>query len=59
MYMHVGAHGDPVKLAQALHDALALSKTPLAAPPVPPPAAAQAPLALDTAAIDALIRGRF
>jgi hypothetical protein len=31
MYMHVMAHGDPVKLAQALHAALALSKTPFEA----------------------------
>ena len=28
-YMHVLGHGDPVKLATALHDGLALSKTPL------------------------------
>src|SRR5476649_1164685 len=26
-YMHVGGHGDPVKLATAIHDALAASKT--------------------------------
>ena len=29
-YMHVLGHGDPVKLATALHEGLALSKTPLA-----------------------------
>src|SRR5437016_10559353 len=29
MYMHFSGHGDPVKLATTLHDALALSKTPL------------------------------
>ena len=34
MYMHISGHGDAVKLAQAIHDALALSKTPLTAPPV-------------------------
>ena len=47
-YMHVGGHGDPVRLAQTLHAALALSKTPLAAP------AAGAPptVDLDTAAIE-------
>src|SRR5438876_4416320 len=35
MYMHVLGHGDPVKLAAALHNALAESKTPLAAPSAP------------------------
>src|SRR6201997_3741292 len=28
-YMHIGGHGDPVKLAQALHSGLEMSKTPL------------------------------
>ena len=49
MYMHVLGHGDPVKLAAALHTALAESKTPLAAAAArrtPPP------IDLDTAAID-------
>ena len=48
-YMHVGGQGNPVKLAQTLHAALALSQTPFAAP-----SAAQPPvtLDLDTAAID-------
>ena len=55
MYMHVGAHGDPVRLATALHDALALSHTPLAAPPPLQPATAPAPLALDTAALDGIM----
>ena len=32
MYMHVMGHGDPVKLAQELHAALSLSKTPFEAP---------------------------
>jgi hypothetical protein len=47
-YMHVGGHGDPVKLAQTLHAALALSKTPLsqAAPAQP------TPLEFDTAALE-------
>lgn len=53
MYMHVGAHGDPVKLAKALHDALALSSTPLAPPAAP--TATPAPMALDTAALDGLM----
>ena len=33
LYMHVQGHGDPVKLANALHAGLALSKTPFAPPP--------------------------
>ena len=48
MYMHVAAHGDPLKLAAALHDGLALSGTPLGANP----AAASQPIDLDTGAID-------
>jgi hypothetical protein len=48
-YMHVGAHGDPMKLARTLHAALSLSKTPLDQPAstAPPPA-----IDLDTAAIE-------
>src|ERR1700724_510471 len=51
-YMHVGGHGDPVKLATAIKAALAESKTPLA-----PPAAAAPPPAidLDTAQLDQII----
>ncbi len=33
MYMHIAAHGDPVKLAGVIHDALALTKTPRPAAP--------------------------
>jgi len=56
LYMHVGGHGDPMKMAAAIHDALALSKTPLAAPA----AAAAAPPAidLDTAQLDQIIGAR-
>jgi len=51
-YMHVGGHGDPVKLATAIRAALAESKTPLT-----PPAAAASPPAidLDTAQLDQII----
>jgi hypothetical protein len=28
MYMHIASHGEPVQMAKAIHDALALSKTP-------------------------------
>ena len=48
-YMHVGGHGDPVKLAEALHAGLALSKTPLNQALAP---TAPAALGLDTAAIE-------
>src|SRR6478609_4964284 len=39
-YMHVGGHGDPVRMATAIRDALAESKTPLAAPAPAAPAPA-------------------
>lgn len=29
MYMHISGHGDPVSMAAAIHDALALTKTPV------------------------------
>jgi len=52
-YMHVGGHGDPVKLAKAIHDALASgSKTPMT-PPAPP--ATQPTIDLDTAQLDQII----
>ena len=51
MYMHVLGHGDPVRLATALHVALAESKTPLDGAPASQ-APASAPIDLDTAAID-------
>ena len=50
-YMHVGGHGDPVKMAQTIHDALALSKTPLTAAPAGQPSA----IDLDTAQIDQIL----
>jgi hypothetical protein len=49
-YLHVGGHGDPVKMASTLHDALAESKTPLAAS-----TASASALDLDTARIDEII----
>jgi hypothetical protein len=49
-YMHIGGHGDPVKLATAIRTALAESKTPLSAP-----SAGAAPPDLDTAQLDQII----
>ena len=52
MYMHIHGMGDGVKIAKAIHDALALSKTPFAAP------AAAAPtqdLGIDTKQIDQIM----
>ena len=49
MYMHIGGHGSATKLAQALHDALALTKTPLESNS---PALSSQPLGIDTQQID-------
>jgi uncharacterized protein DUF1259 len=52
-YMHIGGTGDPVKLATAIKNALAASKTPLGAPAAPP--AQQPAIELDTAQLDQII----
>ena len=51
-YMHIGGHGDPVKLATAIRAGLAEGKTPLTPPAAPasPPA-----IDLDTAQLDQII----
>jgi uncharacterized protein DUF1259 len=51
-YMHIGGHGDPIKMAETIRAALELTKTPLtpAAPPAQPPA-----IDLDTAQIDQIL----
>jgi hypothetical protein len=54
-YMHVGGHGDPVKLATALRTALAESKTPLTPPAAPAAAATPPAIDLDTAQLDQII----
>jgi len=51
MYMHISGHGDPVKLAHALHDALALTGTPVPSTAAP---AAQA-LTIDADAIGKML----
>jgi hypothetical protein len=51
MYMHIAGHGDAVKLAEAMKQVIALTKTPAPAQP----AATQSPLDLDTTAIDQIL----
>ena len=52
MYMHINGHGDAVKLAQAIHAALALSKTPLSSAP---PGQGPPQTDLDTKQLDQVI----
>jgi hypothetical protein len=53
-YMHIHGHGQPEALAQFIHDALALSKTPLGDAAAAPPAqqSSQPQIDLDMAMID-------
>lgn len=51
-YMHIAGQGDPVKLARAIREALAASKTPGV---VPAPATSPPPLDFDTAQLDQII----
>jgi len=51
MYLHFSGHGDAAKLAHTLHDALALTKTPMG----PAPAAAATSIDLPTAELDRII----
>jgi hypothetical protein len=53
MYMHFDGHGDAAKLARTLHDALALTKTPMG-PATPPPSTSPA-FALSTTDLDSII----
>src|SRR5207247_5411179 len=52
-YMHIGGHGDPVKMAEVIRSALALSKTPFDPPAATPTAAPT--IDLDTAQLDQII----
>ena len=52
IYVHVGGVGDPVRLAAAIRDALAASKTPMTAAPS---AAAAPAIDLDTTQLDEII----
>ena len=51
MYMHIDGHGDPMKLAGALHEALSKTGTPMQTTP----AATPGPIELDVARIDQLL----
>jgi hypothetical protein len=50
-YMHIGGHGDPVKMATAINAALSVSKTPMTAPAGGTPPA----IDLDTTQLDQII----
>jgi hypothetical protein len=52
MYMHIHAMGDGAKIAKAIHDALALSKTPFTASPAP---AQNQDIGIDTKQIDQIM----
>ena len=52
VYMHIRAHGDPARVAAAIHAALALTSTPFATPAAPGASSASP---LDTAAIGAAL----
>jgi hypothetical protein len=52
MYMHIEGHGDAVKMAKAIHDALALTKTP---PDSGSPASQQENLGIDAAQIGSIL----
>jgi len=50
MYMHIASHGDAVKMARALHDAVALTKTP--GPDAGSSPASSEPLGIDQKAVE-------
>jgi hypothetical protein len=50
-YLHVGGHGDPVKMATTIHEALSTTTTPMTAPAAGTPPAVD----LDTAQLDQII----
>jgi len=52
MYLHIGGHGAPGRLATAVHAALALTKTPLGASAAP---ASAGPLGIDSAQIGQIL----
>ena len=52
IYLHIGGHGDPVKLAETISATLKLTKTP---PPAPPVASQSQDLGIDTKQIEQII----
>jgi hypothetical protein len=52
-YMHIGGHGDPVKMAEVIRSALELSKTPFEAPAAAP--GSTPTIDLDTAQLEQII----
>src|SRR5262249_21732434 len=55
MYMHIHGHGDAAHLATAIHDALALTKTPASAPPTKAAQPENAYLQIDQKQIDSVL----
>ena len=53
MYMHIASHGDAVQMAKAIHEALALTKTP--APDVNPAAPAPTELGFDQKQVEGVL----
>jgi hypothetical protein len=53
VYMHIASHGDPVRMAKVIHDAVALTKTP--APDAGPAAQAMADLGFDQKQVEQIL----
>jgi hypothetical protein len=53
MYMHISSHGDPVQMAKAIHDAVALTKTP--GPDASPAAQSAAELGFDQKQVEQIL----
>jgi hypothetical protein len=53
MYMHIGGHGDAVQIAKAIHDAVALTKTP--GPDASPASPAVADLGFDQKQVEQIL----
>jgi hypothetical protein len=56
IYMHVSGHGDPMRLAETVHAALALTGTPLAQGPATPSSSGASPLNLES--LETILRAK-